>query len=58
MKELLALCRNEPVDGIGIQPFTMAAKSSSTGPLFHCRVSKRYLAVFQRRWIQTKSAIA
>ena len=51
----------------------MAAKACSTGPVFHLRVSKlgvkifaqlamaasseRSLAVFQRRWLQTKSVI-
>ena len=70
---MLALYRNEPVDGIDVQQFTMAAKACSTGPVFHLRLSKlgvkifaqlataasseRSLAVFQRRWLQTKSMI-
>ena len=71
--KMLAMCRNEPVYGIDVQQFTMAAKACSTGPVFHLRVSKlgvkifaqlataasseRSLAVFQRRWLQTKSMI-
>ena len=73
MQTVLALYRNERVDGIDIQEFTMAAKACFTGPMFHLRVSKlgvkifaqlgtaasseRSLAVFQRRWLQTKTAI-
>ena len=73
MRTILALYRNEPVEGIDVEQFTMAAKAWSTGPLFHLRVSKlgvkifaqlatavsseRSLAVFQRRWLQTKSVI-
>ena len=73
IQKMMALYRNEPVDGIDVQKFTMAAKACSTGPVFHLRVSKlgvkifaqlamaasseRSLAVFQRRWLQTKSVI-
>ena len=56
-----------------VQQLTMAAKACSTGPVFHLRASKlgaqicaqlatavsseRSSAVFQRRWLQTKSVI-
>eukprot|EP00974_Lingulodinium_polyedra_P090142 8741655-Lingulodinium_polyedra.AAC.1 len=44
--KMLALYRNEPVDGIDVQQFIMAAKSCTAGPVFHLRVSKLGVKIF------------